>query len=232
MAEVLRFFVQYEAVLYFLLGLAGILYFYRFLLAWQEVREAHYGLERQASRERLNQAALMLFGMLVIAVGVFVMVTFVATSLPAQDLLATPTLSLSMESQTGATTVTPAGDEVLATATALPTVAVNPEACIPAQIAITDPEPGASLSGSVSIIGTVDVTNFGFYKFEVARAEEELWLTIQAGRSIIRDDVLVENWDTSRLPTGDYVLQLVVTDSSGSELPPCRVPVRIEAPSS
>lgn len=232
MAEVLRFFVQYEAVLYFVLGLAGILYFYRFLLAWQEVRAAHYGLERQASRERLNQAALMLFAMLVIAVSVFVMVTFVATSLPAQDLLATPTLSLSLESQSGATTVTPAGDEVLATATALPTVAVDPQGCVAAQIIITEPEADAVLAGSVSITGTVDVPNFGFYKFEVARAEEELWLTIQAGRTIVREGVLVENWDTSRLPTGNYVLQLVVTDSSGSELPPCRIPVRIEAPSS
>ncbi|MBX3003017.1 MAG: hypothetical protein KF828_03605 [Anaerolineales bacterium] len=232
MADVLRFFVQYEAVLYFLLGLGGILYFYRFWLAWQELREATYGLERQASRERLNQAAIMLFGLLVIAVGVFAMVTFVATSLPAQALLATPTLSFSMDLQTGATTVTPAGDEVLATATALPTVAVDPAACIPAQIAITEPEPGSVLSGSVTVNGTVDVTDFGFYKFEVARAEEELWLTIQAGRSIVREGALVENWDTSRLPNGEYVLQLVVTDSSGRELPPCRVPVRIEAPSS
>lgn len=231
MAEVLRFFVQYEAVLYFLLGLGGILYFYRFWLAWQELREATYGLERQASRERLNQAALMLFGLLVIAVGVFVMVTFVATSLPAQDLLATPTLSLSMDMQTGATTVTPAGDEVLATATALPTVAVDAAACIPAQIIITEPEADSSISGSVNVSGTVDVPDFGFYKFEVARAEEELWLTIQAGRSIVREGTLVENWDTSRLPTGNYVLQLVVTDNNGSELPPCRVPVRIEAPS-
>lgn len=231
MAEVLRFFVTYEAVLYFLLGLGGILYFYRFWLAWQEVREATYGLERQASRERLNQAALMLFGLLVIGVGVFVMVTFVATSLPAQDLLATPTLSLSMDSQTGETTVTPAGDEVLASATPLPTVVVDAEACIPEQIIITEPEAESSISGSVQVSGTVDIANFGFYKFEVARAEEELWLTIQAGRSIIRDGVLVENWDTSRLPTGNYVLQLVVTDNNGTELPPCRIPVRIEAPS-
>ena len=189
------------------------MYFYRFWLAWQEVRLATYGLERQASRERLNQAALMLFGLLVIAVGVFVMVTFVSTSLPAQAMLSTPTLSFSLEAQNGQTTVTPAGEEVLATATALPTVSVDEAACIPEQIIITEPEPGSAISGSVQVSGTVDIANFGFYKFEVARAEEELWLTIQAGRSIIRDGVLVENWDTSRLPTGNYVLQLVATDN-------------------
>lgn len=233
MAEVLRFFVQYEAVLYFLLGLAGILYFYRFWLAWEELRLATYGLERQAARERLNQAAILLFSMLVIAVGVFVMVTFVATSLPAQDLLATPTLSLSFSSQDPSTTVTPAsGSDALFTATPLPTVSVDPDACIPAQLIITEPEADTAISGSVDVVGTVDVPNFGFYKFEVARAEEELWLTIQAGRTIVRDGVLVENWDTSRLPSGNYVLQLVVTDNDGQELPPCRIPVRIEAPSS
>lgn len=231
MAEVLRFFVQYEAVLYFLLGLAGILYFYRFWLAWQELRLATYGLERQAARERLNQAAILLFSMLVIAVGVFVMVTFVATSLPAQELLATPTLSLSLSGQDAATTVTPAsGSDGLFTATPLPTVSVDAAACLPAQLIITEPEADTTISGSVDVVGAVDVPNFGFYKFEVARAEEELWLTIQAGRTIVRDGVLVENWDTSRLPSGNYVLQLVVTDNAGRELPPCRIPVRIEAP--
>jgi hypothetical protein len=225
MAEVLRFFVQYEAVLYFLLGLAGIIYIYRFWLAWQELRDATYGLERQAARERVNQSAIMLFSMLVIAVATFILVTFVATSLPAQDLLATPTLDLSASMNT---TITPSGEASLATATPLPTVAVDAAACVPAQLIITEPAAGDSISGSVEVRGTVDVPDFGFYKFEVARAEEELWLTIQAGRTVIRDGVLVENWDTSRLPSGNYVLQLVVTDSGGQELPPCRIPVRIE----
>lgn len=225
MAEVLRFFVQYEAVLYFLLGLAGIIYIYRFWLAWQELRDATYGLERQAARERVNQSAIMLFSMLVIAVGTFILVTFVATSLPAQDLLATPTLDLSASMNT---TITPSGEASLATATPLPTVSVDAATCVPAQLIITEPAAGDSISGSVEVRGTVDVPDFGFYKFEVARAEEELWLTIQAGRTVIRDGVLVENWDTSRLPSGNYVLQLVVADSGGQELPPCRIPVRIE----
>lgn len=225
MAEVLRFFVQYEAVLYFVLGLGGILYIYRFWLAWQEVSTATYSLEREASRERLNQAAIILFILLVSAVLVFIIVTFVSTALPAQALLATPTLDLSAASQAGSV---PTQETVLATATPLATVGIDPAACVPDTIAISEPEAGATLSGAVEVRGTVDVPSFGFYKFEYARAAEELWLTIQAGRNIVRDDILVESWDTSRLPPGDYVLQLVVTNNEGQELPPCRIPVRIE----
>jgi len=227
MAEVLRFFVQYEAVLYFVLGLGGIVYIYRFWLAWQEVSSAIYGLEREASRARLNQAAATLFLLLVMAITVFVMVTFVATTLPAQDLLATPTLDFSTP-QPGSGSFGGNENAVVSTATPLATVSIDSAACIPEQIFISSPEAGETISGLVEVTGTVDVPNFGFYKFEVARAEESLWLTIQAGRSIVRDDVLVESWDTSRLPAGNYVLQLVVADSDGQELPPCRIPVSIE----
>lgn len=226
MSDLLRFFVQYEAVLYFVLGLGGILYFYRFWLAWQEVRLAVYGLERDASRVRLNQAAIVLFVLLILAVIIFIMVTFVATTLPAQALLATPTLNLVSPFDS---TATP-GEALVFTATPLPTVSIDPSACVPNSVNITDPETGDTLRGAVEVRGTADIPNFGFYKFEVARAEEELWLTIQAGRAVVRDGILVENWDTSRLPTGRYVLQLVVTDASGSELPPCRVPVEIALP--
>lgn len=227
MSEILRFFVQYEAVLYFVLGLGGIIYLYRFWLAWQEVRLAVYGLERDASRTRLNQSAIVLFILLILTVFVFIMVTFVATTLPAQTLLATPTLDLAFLSAGTPT----AGEALVFTATPLPTVSIDPSACVPDRVNISEPAAGDYLSGAVEVRGTADIPNFGFYKFEVARAEEELWLTIQAGRAVVRNGILVENWDTSRLTPGNYVLQLVVTDASGSELPPCRIPVEIGMPS-
>lgn len=232
MSDVLIFFVQYEALLYFLLGLGGIIYIYRFWNAWQELRLAVYGLEREAARAHVNQTAIVLFFLLLSAVAVFILVTFVATTLPAQALLATPTLDLSIQTPESERTMTPASDDgiALVSATPLPTVSIDPDGCLVDQIFISSPESGAILRGDVEVLGTVDVVDFGFYKFEVARASEELWLTIQAGRLLVRDDVLVENWDTSRLPVGDYVLQLVVTDNAGAELAPCRIPVRIEAP--
>jgi hypothetical protein len=211
--------------LYFILGLGGIIYFYRFWNSWQEVRHAVYGLEREASRARLNQTAVVLFFLLILAVFVFIMVTFVATTLPAQSLLSTPTLDFGLGTPTDGTQ--PAPTSTVPQSAVLPTVGIDPAACVPNRVIITAPTQGETISGAVEVRGTVDIPNFGFYKFEVARAEEELWLTIQAGRNVVRDGILVENWDTSRLPPGAYVLQLVVTDSAGEELPPCRIPVSI-----
>jgi hypothetical protein len=232
MAQALGFFIQYEAVLYFLLALAAILYLYRFWMTWQEIQSAIYALEREASRARLNQISLTLLLILVFALVVFSIVTFVVPTIPAQNLLATPTLNLVLSSPDDAVTITPpSGDNIeFATATPLPTVNVDSAACNPDSLAITVPQAGDILRGSIEVLGTVDIPNFAFYKFEVARAEEELWLTIQAGRIVVRDGILVENWDTSRLPVGDYVLQLIVNDASGVAQAPCRIPVRIEMP--
>lgn len=232
MAQALRFFVLYEAVLYFILALVAILYLYRFWMAWQEIQVAVYGLEREAAQGRLNQAAMVMFVLLFMAVIVFSIVTFVAPTVPAQELLATATLDLAVEPLEESTTLTaPVGEDIeFATATPLPAVSIDPSGCVPDEIFIAAPESGDILQGRVDVLGSADVPNFGFYKFEVARAEEELWLTIQAGRSVVQDDILVENWDTSRLPIGDYVLQLIVTDSEGEELIPCRISVRIELP--
>lgn len=209
-----------------MLGLGGIVYLYRFWLAWQEVSSAIYDLERQESRNRLNQTAIVLFIMLLFAIGIFVTTTL-ANSLPLREVLATPTLDLSFASGSQGTPTAQA--EVLITATPLPTVSIDPSACIADRIEISEPQAGAILQGAVEVRGTVDVPGFGYYKLERSRADEELFLTIQAGRTVVRDGVLVESWDTTSLPPGSYVLQLVVTDSAGEELPPCRIPVQIEA---
>ncbi len=229
----MRFFQAYEGVLYTLLGLAAAIYLYRFAQAWQEMRGAVFGLEKESARQRLNQAALALLALILMGVGVFSVVAFIAPGLPIVDDATlnqfaiasgqTPTLlSLASPGTPGTAAVTG-----VPTATRLPTVAVLQEGCIPDELNITSPQAGETLRGIVEVTGTVNVPDFGFYKFEVARAQEELWLTIQAGRTIIVEGILVAGWDTSRLPPGDYVIQLLATQSNGQALPPCRVPVRI-----
>ena len=78
----------------------------------------------------------------------------------------------------------------------------------------------------VNILGTVDIPNFGHYKFEIKRPDETIWLTIQAGNKVVRNDNLGD-WDTSRLIPGDYQLGLVVVDNQAQAAPACIVQIRV-----
>ncbi|MBN2500402.1 MAG: hypothetical protein JXB38_06500 [Anaerolineales bacterium] len=234
MSEALRFFKQYEFVVYTILGFGGAVYFFKFVRAWQEVRDARFGLERESGQRRLNQAAIALFLLILLGVMVFSLVTFVEPLLPVADIMSTPTIDLLATPGEEGTPDPDAEAELsvggAATATPLPTVEVLEDGCVPGVLEITSPEPGETISGEIDVLGTVNIPDFGFYKFEIARAQESLWLTIRAQRSIVEDDVLVDNWDTSRWTPGEYVLQLVVTDNSGESLPACRIPVLIGTP--
>ncbi|MEK6223150.1 MAG: hypothetical protein N2D54_12970, partial [Chloroflexota bacterium] len=202
MAEVLRFFGQYEFTLYFILGMGIIVYAVRFWAAWQETRTAIFGLEQTNSRRRLNQAAIAIFVMLTMGFIVFILVTFVSPVIEPEIILpiSSPIPDASLltpEALAGGETSTP---DVLSTATLLPTVVVETEGCMPDELEISSPGPGDTLRGEIPVEGTVNIPNLAFYKFEVAEANQELWLTIQAGRTLVEDGFLVENWDTSLIP--------------------------------
>jgi hypothetical protein len=66
--------------------------------------------------------------------------------------------------------------------------------------------------------------------FEIARADEALWMPIQANRSLVPEEATLLEWDSSLFPPGTYVIQLVVTTTEGDEYPPCRIPIRIGTP--
>jgi hypothetical protein len=72
----------------------------------------------------------------------------------------------------------------------------------------------------------VNISNFGFYKYEVAPQGSDTWATISAGRAIVNNGSL-GRWDTTALTPGDYQLRLVVTDNQGQALQACVVPVRV-----
>ena len=94
------------------------------------------------------------------------------------------------------------------------------------QIMLTSPKPGEEVKGTIVLIGTVNIPNFGFYKYEVAPLGSDTWATISAGREIVLNSKLGD-WITTALTPGDYQLRLVVTDNQGQALPACVVPVRV-----
>jgi hypothetical protein len=105
----------------------------------------------------------------------------------------------------------------------------NMQGCIPGELIITSPIPGEEVKGKVDIAGTVNIPDFGFYKYEVAPRGSETWATIAADTQTKRDSSL-GIWDTSALTPGDYQLRVVVTDNQGKSLPPCIIPIRVVAP--
>ena len=158
----------------------------KFILAWQELRGAGFGLERESAQGRLNQAIISLVLLLAVAIAEFSVVSFIIPTVPEAQPLLTPTLNLLA---TPTTTLAPLGPAVEATpADITPTpLDATPQAggCIPGQVEITAPKDGDTISGGVEITWHGPTCpNFGFYKFEMKRPQDTNWLTILAGNEI------------------------------------------------
>ena len=79
-------------------------------------------------------------------------------------------------------------------------------------------------------MGTADIPNFGFYKYEYAPLGSDTWATIVADKKVVQDSNLGKWVITSTITPGDYQLRLVVSDNNGINFPACVIPVRIIAP--
>jgi hypothetical protein len=233
MDEALRFFRLYEGWIYFFIALGAVLYLRRLFTNFREMRSTIFGLERTSSQARFNQAVTVLVLLILIGIGEFVIVSYVAPLRPESNPLLTPTIDLlATPTATLPATETPDGfvEEEVGTPVPTPTIDARIGECVPGVLEITSPEPADQLIGAVEIIGSANVDNFGFYKLEVTPQTQATWRTIQAGRVPVQDGVLVSSWDTSTLAPGDYLLRLVVTNAAGELLPDCQVPITILSP--
>lgn len=226
MNAIIQFLKDYEVLIYIGLATLAVWQIRRFLLAWEELRAAAFGLEKESAQMRLNSSAAVLALLLLLTVAEYALVTFITPVIPdlnplpspTVDLLATPTATLppGVETETPELEETNAGEE-------LP---IN-TGCVPGQVEILSPTNDSVVSGIVGVEGTVDIPDFGFYKFEIASSGSDNWLTIQAG-----DEPKVEEelgfWDTTQLNPGSYQLRLIVTDNQGVEREPCPVQVVVE----
>jgi hypothetical protein len=226
MEQVFQFFRTYEIWIYVILGTLILWQIRKFALAWEELRGAFFGLEREAAQSRVNSAATMVVILIMMAVAEFTVVTFVVPTLPGAnplptatlDLLATPTITLPPPTLKPNETpeASPTPGEVLAA-----------EGCTAGQINLTAPLNGEKISGSISIRGSADIPNFGFFALQIARPGDVVWLPISVGQQPVKNDIL-GTWDTSSLTPGEYMFRLVVSDNIGTELNPCAVQVIVE----
>jgi hypothetical protein len=196
------------------------LYAFRWMWrSWREWRNSVYSLEREFALHRLGQATALGLIILLLFFAEFYIATFIVPTIPAAEVLTTPTLDLLV---TPEATSTPGGALPLATST----VQTGMSGCEPDRIMLTSPKPGTEVSAVVALEGTADIPNFGFYKYEIAPVGTDNWATISAGSSPIKNGKLGE-WDTTALASGDYFLQLVIIDNVGKTLEPCVIAVRV-----
>jgi len=221
MGYVFRSFAVYAPLIYISLLILGLFIFRRMWRSWREWRDAVYSLEREFALWRL--ARITGLGMLIVGLffAEFYIATFIVPLLPASDLRITPTLDLLVSPE-------PTLFPVDSGSTPLPTQPVQNgmSGCISDKIMITSPNPGETLNSVVDLIGTANIPDFGFYKYEIAPAGTENWATIGANREPKTDGELGK-FNTLSLSNGDYFLRLVITDNVGNALDPCVIAIRV-----
>lgn len=227
MQAILRYLQEYEILIYLGLGLLAVWQFRKFILAWEELRAAAFGLERESAQARLNTSAAVLALLLMAGITVYGLVTFLAPAVPGAqalptptlDLLATPTITLVPEAEAPEAAESTPGIE-----TQQPV-----SGCLPDEVYLSSPADGDAVRDIVEVRGTADIADFGFYKFEVSSDGSNSWLTIQAGDTFKQDEQL-GFWDTTQLEPGVYNLRLVVFDNQGNQRDPCQITVTVEPP--
>jgi hypothetical protein len=223
MIDIILFFSKYSSWVYLILIIGLLVALRSFLLSIREQRDLVFGLEREITHRRVVQSStgLIILGLILIAE--FTLVTFLTPVLPGSSMITTPTISFLTNSQG---TVVP-GLETTTSGTPVTTSTLMPvTGCIQGQIMITDPKTGQEIQGKITITGTVDIPNFGFYKYEFSPQGTETWSTITAGNKAVIGGEL-GFWDTTEVAAGDYQLRLVVSDNNGMELPACIIQLRV-----
>lgn len=219
MGSLYRSLETYSPLVYIVFVMMGLYAFRRMWRTWREWHDSVYTLEREFALRRLGGATAFGFLVLLLFFGEFYIVTFVVPSLPAADVLITPTLDL-LAAPVG--TVSVDGVTPLET----PKTQSGMSGCVPDQIMLTAPRPGDDISGTTTLSGTADIPNFGFYKYEIAPQGTNNWTTISAGSKPVKDGELGQ-WDTTAITNGNYFLQLVILDNVGQTLEPCVIAVRV-----
>jgi hypothetical protein len=152
----------------------------------------------------------------------------VTPSVPGIEQVVTPTVDLTQQP----TATINVEDLITQTTVGLvPTLAsFFSKGCVPNQIEWTIPTDGDKISGTVTLEGTINVTDLGYYKYEYAPSASDVWTTIAAGNAKIVNQALGGTWDTSEITPGDYQLRLVVYDHQNTALPECTIKITIAAP--
>lgn len=222
--NVLRGLITYSVGIFILLSLGILIYIRKFFLGLREWQASVFGLERSIAQRKLVSATTGLTLLLLLLIGEFLLVTVIRPQMPSQALSMTPTID------PFASPTATLSEAAAQARTPQPTSTIGQETlvseCEEDVLEITSPEDGEEVSGTVEIIGTVNIADFGSYKYEYSTTGAVDWVTIAAGNQLKLDENL-GFWFTSDLTPGTYLLQLVPLNNVGEELTPCIITVEV-----
>lgn len=225
MEELIRFVVNYEVGIYLVLGIVLLINLRRLISARILLGRANFGLEREVAQKRIRSAFTFIFLVSLLGLSNFILVSVASIRYPGIAQIATPAIDL-LSTQTPYTgegidpNVTPQGLQQTQTAIAV-------TGCIPDQLEWIDPQSGDEIRGSIELIGTVNLPNLGFYKYEYRYQGDEIWTPISAGNKPVVEGALGGTWNTKQLQPGNYHLRLVVSDNMNNLVQPCEIEVKV-----
>ncbi|MCD6576751.1 MAG: hypothetical protein J7K66_01900 [Anaerolineaceae bacterium] len=227
MEELIRFVVNYEVGIYLVLGIVFFINLKRLVSAWISFRKANFGLEREVSQKGIRSAFTFIFLVSLFGLSNFILVSIASIRYPGIAQITTPTIDL-LSTQMPYTgegidpNATPPGLQRTQTAIAI-------TGCIPDQLEWIDPQTGDEIRGSIDLIGTVNLPNLGFYKYEYRYQGDDIWTPISAGNKPVVKEALGggATWNTEQLQPGNYFLRLVVSDNANNLIRPCEIEVKV-----
>jgi hypothetical protein len=226
MDAILRFLTQYEILFFILLGAVILIYIRKVYLAWRDWSVALFGLEKEIAQRKINAGLSIVLFSALLAIGLFVINTFVTPSVPGVFQVATPTVDLTAQPtlviETPTIEITQQG--------LIPTLsAYLNKGCVPDQVNWTYPLEGDGVSGQVELTGTVNIPNLGYYKIEYTPIDQENWIPILAGREVVDNAPFGSLWNSADLTPGDYRLRIVVFNNQQEKLPECEIKILVKA---
>jgi hypothetical protein len=100
--------------------------------------------------------------------------------------------------------------------------------CPHPQARLMTPKVNQVIEDKVEVMGTANIDNFAYYKFEFKSEDiEDEWHWVESFETPVEEGVL-GTWDISNLPPGNYILRLTVVDRTGNyPFTPCEVSVYV-----
>ena len=224
LANILRGLITYSAGIYITLGIAIVIYLSKLISGMSAWQKAVFGLERRIAQRKLITSVTGLTLLIFLLVGQFILTTVIGPQMPSELAAEQPNVEDPEDTQElngDNDSNSPESDLFgLGEQGTLQTL------CEEGILEITKPEDDERVSGTVEIIGTVNVDDFGSLKYEYSTLAAENWITIAADNQLKLDE-RIGLWYTSALDPGWYLLRLVPLNNRGEELTPCIISLEV-----